>query len=450
LRSLAVKLTLAFLVVSVVGVALIALILQQRTQSEVGQLVTDQLRAELVNNLTEYYERTGSWAEIDGIFMRTRHWDRSRNAAPAPVTLLDKNRAVVFSGAGFVPGEKPLAIDGVEAPIVVDDETVGWVAFDPARFSRLPPPGSPESDFLGRINTAILVSALGAVALAIIMGVWLARTIASPLHELTEATQALAQGQLGRQVAVRSQDEIGALAASFNRMSVDLARANQLRRQMTADVAHDLRTPLSVLLGYAEALDERMLQGSPDIYAVMHSEARHLNRLIDDLRTLSLADADELPLHMQPVDPQALLARTAAAHKIQADERHVTLRVEAPSLLPEVMVDEERMIQVLGNLVSNALRYTPAGGSVTLSASADQSRVSLSVQDTGAGIAPADLPFIFERFYRGDKARSSDGESGLGLAIAKSIVEMHGGVISAVSTPGEGSTFTVELLRVRG
>jgi signal transduction histidine kinase len=228
-------------------------------------------------------------------------------------------------------------------------------------------------------------------------------------------------------------------------MSTNLARANQLRRQMTADIAHDLRTPTSVIMGYTEALSDGKLPGTPEVFQVMHEEAQHLNHLIDDLRTLSLADAGELSLLKQAIAPQTLLERAATAHSIQANNQETRLLVEPAANLPPVHVDPDRMAQVLDNLVGNALRHTPAGGQITLSAASDDGQILLKVQDTGSGIAPEDLPHVFNRFYRADSSRAHNGASGLGLAIARSIVETHGGTITAESAPGRGTTITISL-----
>ena len=185
------------------------------------------------------------------------------------------------------------------------------------------------------------------------------------------ATQRVSQGDLGHQVPVRTDDELGQLAASFNQMSTDLATSNQLRRQMTADVAHELRTPLSVILGYTEALADGKLHGKPAIYNAMYGEARLLSHLVDDLRTLSLADAGELTLNRTPLPTLECLERTAAGHAALAAQRaNSAITVQAAPDLPLIHVDRERIAQVLGNLVSNVLRYTPDGGKVTLSASA--------------------------------------------------------------------------------
>jgi signal transduction histidine kinase len=314
-------------------------------------------------------------------------------------------------------------------------------------------PESPESEFLDSVNQAVLLGALGATAVALLIGVILARTISRPVRELTMATEMVAQGALGHQVPVRTRDELGELAASFNQMSADLAQSTELRRQMTADIAHELRTPLSLIMGYTEALSDGKLDGTPGIFDILHEEAQHLGRLIDDLRTLSLADAGELSLTQRPVAPLVLLERAASAYAAQAQEKQITLQVQASQELPPVEVDPDRMAQVLGNLVSNALRYTVAGGEILLSAehslgngAQGPGSLYIHVRDTGAGIAPDDLPHIFDRFYKGDKSRYQEqGESGLGLAIAKSIIELHKGVLSVESALGAGTVFTIQL-----
>jgi signal transduction histidine kinase len=266
------------------------------------------------------------------------------------------------------------------------------------------------------------------------------------VRELTDATGRIADGELGLQVEVRTKDELGELSSSFNKMSGDLLHSQHLRRQMTADIAHDLRTPLSVILGYTEALSDQKLPGSADIYGVLYKEAQLLNHLVEDLRTLSLADAGELPLVQRPTPTRELLERVALAYVGLGEERQVTVRVDAGEDLPMLNIDPERMTQVLGNLVSNAVRHTRAGGEVVLGAHpVHTNKMVIDVRDTGEGIAPEELPHIFNRFYRSDQARQQNGSSGLGLAIAKSIVTAHGGTISAESTVGEGTTFIITL-----
>ncbi len=253
-------------------------------------------------------------------------------------------------------------------------------------------------------------------------------------------------GELSQQVQVRTHDELGELAQTFNQMSEEIHRANQLRRQMTADIAHDLRTPLSVITGYLEGLRDGTLKPTPARFDVMYDETQLLKRLIDDLRTLSLADAGELKLFYQAVQPHELLEGIKQSFAPMAEEHQVKLQVEADDNLPVLQIDRERMAQVLANLVSNALRYTPADGTISLIARRQTDGVELIVKDTGSGMEADKLPYIFERFYRVEQSRhQSEGESGLGLAIAKSIVEAHHGAIKAESRVGTGTSIIISL-----
>ena len=289
------------------------------------------------------------------------------------------------------------------------------------------------------MNQATALAALIAALLALALGILLSRALTRPLRELTTATGEMAAGQLGKQVDVRAQDEIGKLATSFNLMSRDLAQASRLRRQMTADIAHDLRTPLTVLRGYTEGLRDGSIEGGQELFDLLHQEVDHIQGLVEDLRTLSLADAGQLTLNRRVVDPKALLERAGLAYVMPAEQKGVLLRVDAPDALPSVAVDVERMTQVLNNLVTNALRFT-SQGEIILSASSRNGTVTLQVSDSGMGIGPDDLQFIFDRFYKADRSRQRDGQaqSGLGLAIARAIVEAHDGTIGAESTVGRG------------
>jgi signal transduction histidine kinase len=296
------------------------------------------------------------------------------------------------------------------------------------------------------VNRAIFLAALGATAVSLIIGVVLARSLTKPLQEITQATQAVAQGNLAQQVPVRSDDELGRLATSFNQMSADLAKSRDLRRQMTADIAHDLRTPLSLILGHAEALSDGVLPPTPETFDVIHDEARRLNRLVEDLRLLSLAEAGELLLAVRPVPPRSLLERAVVVHSPTARQKQIELVLDTPPGLPEVVADPDRMAQVLDNLLANALRYTPQNGRIRLSAQQNHTAIHLKVQDSGPGMDAAELAHVFDRFYRGDKSRQRhEGGSGLGLAIARSIVVAHNGRIWAENAPGQGATFIIEL-----
>lgn len=449
MRSIATKLTLAFLLVGLTGAILVAVIVQVRTRSAFNQFLLNREQQALVNSLVQYYQRSNSWQGVIRDLVETglqdsfesnsrdlrRDWNR--------FVLVGPDGMIIFSPQVRQIGQQISARDLEKAlALVSDGETIGWLLLETGL--RVWVPDAAETLFLRNLTAASLLSALVAVLLALALGSLLAYTLTRSLRELTEATVEIADGKLGKQVKVRTQDELGELAASFNKMSKDLERATQARRQMTADIAHDLRSPLSVLTGYSEALSDGKLVGDPEIYQILNQETRHLGRLIDDLRTLSLADSGELPLLLQPIAPAELLTRAANAHRVQADTCQITLTVDAEPGLPEIRVDVERMAQVLGNLLRNALRYTPQGGKIMLSARRVGEQICLAVSDNGVGITPQDLPYIFDRSYRGDQARQSvEGETGLGLAIVRSLVEAQGGVIEVESQVGSGSTFKV-------
>lgn len=457
MRSLTTKLTLAFLLIGLTGSILVAVILRQQTRRAFDQFILNREQQALVNNLVFYYKEKGSWegvgAGIQAIFAgapQIENAPRDLRREWLHFTLVGADRKVIYSPLPAQIGEQISNRDLNRAiPLTVDNQTTGWLMLTPMQQEWIP--DSPEGAFLRNINRATLISALFAASLALILGGVLAYTLTSSLRELTEATVEIARGKFGMQVKVRSQDELGELATSFNRMSRDLARATEARRRMTADIAHELRSPLSVISGYAEALSDEKLPGTPEIYGILHQETRHLSRLVDDLRTLSLAEAGELQLNLTAVAPKSLLEWVASRHNLLVQQKNISMRVQVQPDLPTIQVDMERMAQVLDNLILNAFRYAPEGGEITLEARGGDGKVELIVRDNGSGISAEDLPHVFDRFYRADKSRQLNGESGLGLAIAKSFVEAHSGTITAESTqagnaPGSGATtFTIRI-----
>jgi signal transduction histidine kinase len=444
---------------------LAALISRWLAVGEFNRLVLEQAQNRFINEVSFYYRANGSWAGL-GEYLRDRAqiplpWGAppqqlppqqvpgaERTLRPFVFTLADADGFVMLAAGPFRRGDRllPAALADA-APIEVDGQVVGY-----ALATGDPPELDPrEQRYLARTNRALALAALGAAAFALLLGALIVRPLTRPLRELTAAIRAMAGGELKQEVPVRSQDEVGELTAAFNQMSADLDSANRARRRMTADIAHDLRTPLTVIAGYTEALRDGVLEPTPERFEAMHGEVIHLQRLVSDLRTLSLVDAGELSLNRKPISPAALLERLAGAYQHRAQRAGVSLRVDASSSLPQVDVDEERMIQVLGNLVSNALRHTPPGGRITLGGEGVEDGVLLRVEDDGEGIPPEALPLVFERFYRGDDSRhGGEGESGLGLAIAKSIVEAHGGQIAVQSELGKGTRFTINLSRSSG
>jgi signal transduction histidine kinase len=251
---------------------------------------------------------------------------------------------------------------------------------------------------------------------------------------------------MAHQVPVRSRDELGQLATSFNHMSADLIRSLNLRRQMTADIAHELRTPISIILGHAEAVHDGVLPASNETFEIIREEAERLEHLVGDLRTLSMADAGELKLAVRLYPPEKLLQDIKKAYNHQAKQKKVALSLKVAADLPEIEIDPQRMREVISNILDNALRYTPEGGNISLSAEIVENSIEMKFRDSGPGVAADELDKIFERFYRTETSRTrEEGGSGLGFAIAKSIVERHNGRIWAESSPGTGLTVVIRI-----
>lgn len=306
--------------------------------------------------------------------------------------------------------------------------------------------GSPEFQFLMQLRRATWQAVFVGVVAAVVLGVVVARYVTAPLRLMSDAAARVGAGDLAQQVPVPSDGDLGHLAAAFNRMTSDLQRLEQSRRHLVADIAHELGTPLSVLQANLEGMLDGVVEPTPDRLAALHTHVRLLVRLVEDLRDLSLAQAGRLPLDRHSVDLAALLGDAAAAVAAHAALKGVTVERQIATGVPPVTVDRERMMQIVNNLLDNAIRHTPAGGVVTLGLEIEGVSVSLWVRDTGPGIAPEETERIFDRFHRLDASRSrASGGSGLGLAIVKSLAEAHGGRVLVRSRAGEGSTFAVVL-----
>jgi two-component system sensor histidine kinase BaeS len=301
-------------------------------------------------------------------------------------------------------------------------------------------------DFLGGLTRTLWLVGLASVVLALALGWLFTRQIVAPVEEVSTAARRIAGGDLSKKVTARGADELTDLGASFNAMADELHRDRELRQSMVADIAHELRTPLSVLRANIEAMQDGVLEPTGDNLASLHQETAVLARLIDDLRILSMAESGQLQYHFQKTDPAALCDRVVEGMRALFAARDITLELEAPDRVPQVNADADRIEQVLRNLLNNARRYTPEGGKVTVKLGAAADGVEVSVKDTGPGIGPEDLARVFDRFYRVDPSRARrTGGSGLGLAIVRQLVEAHGGKAWAASTPGEGSTFSFRL-----
>ena len=300
--------------------------------------------------------------------------------------------------------------------------------------------------FLHDLRWSLVLAGLGGVVLAGLAATVVARRITAPLRALQATSRAIAAGDASQRAAVHGRDEIAELAETFNEMAEALAAQDRTRKQFAADVAHELNTPLAVLQAEIEALQDGLTEPTATSLTSLHEETEMLRRIIDDLRMLSLADVGQLPLEATPCAVAPVVERAVRAVQTFADRAGVALRVDLSPGLPDARMDARRIEQVLINLVSNAVRHTPAQGSVTVQATAEESALRVAVIDTGAGIPAPDLPYVFNRFYRADPSRSrATGGSGLGLAIARQLVQAHGGAIAARNNAGRGATLTFTL-----
>ncbi|MDY6878501.1 MAG: ATP-binding protein [Chloroflexota bacterium] len=387
--------------------------------------------------LVRHYTRHGDWAGVQ------LELERMGQITGERVVLADGEGRIVADSAGELIGQ-PVGQDW-DAPaalIVHKGAPVG------ALYVGLPDwPGSPGNEgFLTSVNRALLLVAVIAGLGAVLLILGLSRRILAPVEALTAAVRQMEAGDLSQRVEITSQDEIGDLAQAFNRMANGLTRLEELRRNMVTDVAHELRTPLSNIRGYLEALQDGVMEPENHVIASLYEEAMLLNHLVDDLQELSLAEAGQLGLDRQPVALADVVDRAIEAARPRAAAQEVVLQTELPEDLALVDIDARRIGQVLRNLLDNGLTHTGPGGEIGIAARASGQWVEVSVRDTGVGIAAEDLHHVFERFYRADKSRSrATGGAGLGLAIARQLVEAHGGWIAVESEVGRGTEFTFTL-----
>ncbi len=311
------------------------------------------------------------------------------------------------------------------------------------------------ANFRDAIKESLTLAATAALIAALIVSIFVSRRIVAPISEMMLASRRIAEGHYDERVEIPSgmggiePDELGELALSFNQMADKLEKTEELRRQLIGDLAHELRTPLTTIQGSMEGLIDGVLPGEDHVFQNVHREAERLQNLVRDLQALSKAESGVLEFDSTPVSPLELASKVCSQLERQFQEKDVALFNEVSNALPKVIADEDRIGQVLLNLLGNALQYTPNGGQVKISASVDESFVEFSVEDTGIGIEPEHLPHVFTRFFRVDKSRSRvGGGSGIGLTIAKRLIEASGGRIWATSDGiGKGSTFCFTLPR---
>ncbi|MBN2549034.1 MAG: HAMP domain-containing protein [Anaerolineales bacterium] len=451
------RLILSFALIVLVSVTGVALIARQGSASAVraymfggGMLNVD----DLVDSLQKYYAEHSSWQGVDDLLKLpgSGYGSGQGHGQGGPHGMMMNQRLRLADEQGNVLVDT--SVDQAAGQLVASElaaamaikssgRTVGYLLVEGGMgFNH-----NDETYLVERLTQAALTAGLIAGGLSLLLALGLAYTLLRPVQALTRAANRLGQGDLSQRVHVSGSDELAGLGATFNRMADSLQQAEESRRAMTADIAHELRTPLAVQRANLEALQDGVYPLSAENLQSVLEQNMLLTRLVDDLRTLALAESGQLQLERTPTDLPALVERTAGRFRSQADSRQVDLRVNTPSAVPApLMLDPMRIEQILGNLISNALRYTPQGGSIVLDTTRASNQIQVQVHDSGPGIAPEALPHVFKRFYRADRSRNrQEGGSGLGLAIARQLAEAHGGSLTAANHPQGGAVFTLSL-----
>ena len=306
------------------------------------------------------------------------------------------------------------------------------------------------SQYTAAVYEAVSYATIAALIAALLASYFISRQVVTPMLRMMSLSHRIAEGEYEERLALPGGqqgdqiDELGQLALSFNQMADKLEKTETMRRQLIGDVTHELRTPLTAVKGYLEGLMDGVLPGDPETYQQIHSEIDRLQRLVNDLQELSRVEAGAIQLQLAPVSPTSLIERIQSTLVRQFEDKNIQLETDVEPNLPDILVDKDRIIQVLTNLVGNALQYTSSGGKVSVMVRREKSEILFSVKDTGIGISAEQLTFIFNRFYRTDKSRNrTSGGSGIGLTIAKALVQAHHGKIWAESDgEGKGSTFS--------
>jgi signal transduction histidine kinase len=447
IHNLHFRLLAAFALVVVITIGSVFFFTYQNTRSEISQFGerAEQMQAGRIEfELSSYYfNNQRSW---EGIQPLITQWGSLYGRR---IILTDTGGTVIADSQGELLGQayqtgtpgRLMSTPGRPMSTPWKTDPIGVLYIDPG---TSPEVGLASLQIVSRaIGRFFLWGGLLAVAIALLLTFILSRRILAPVKALTHSARQLGKGDFSQRVQARDKGEVGELARTFNSMAGNLERTEQLRRNMVADVAHELRTPLSNLRGYLEAIRDGVVNPDADTIRLLDEEAASLSRLVNDLQELSLADAGELKLICQEEDITKLIRQVVAALQPEAAAKGLTTAVNLPEELPQVNIDSQRIRQVLHNLLENAVAHTTRGDTITVTLQQQDNQLRISVADTGEGIAAADLVKIFERFYRVDKSRTrATGGTGLGLTIAKRLVEAHGGNIEVRSEPGQGSTFT--------
>jgi signal transduction histidine kinase len=447
LSPLGLRLAAAFAVVAVAAVGVYAVLTITSTRAELTDLMLE-VHHEDANAAAaaaaRAYEASGDWQHADligavAVAARGQATLAVRDASGAVIAAPAEEAAQMLQQMhGIEIVDLPRG-DPIVAPVILNGQKVGSVVL---RFpaSHLP---APESQVRSALLRTAVLGAAAAVLVALGIGVFVARRVSRPLVALTDAASEMEAGRRGVRVGLGDQPgELGVLATAFDRMSESVEREEALRRQLVRDVAHEVRTPLTILRGTTEGLVDGVLEPDAETLRSLHDEVLRLTRLVGDLETLAAADAAAIRLEIRPVELAAVAGSAVALARGAAADADLALETDLASALAEG--DPERLRQVVVNLLSNALRHTPAGGRIQVRTALEGDDALLEVLDTGPGLAPEDLPHVFERFYRGQGAEESPG-SGIGLAVAAELVAAHGGTLAARNRDEGGAAFTIRL-----
>lgn len=447
--SLRFRLILAFTLVLLVAISTIAIFASRASANRIQeyQQQTDQIKMQRTQCLlTQYYMNGGGWS---GVQTPVEHMGALFGQ---PVILTDTKGIVVADSENKYVGMKynlaSLGKDQQVDYIQNGNDNLGILYIGPEMLSQTGI-GSIQA-LASSVNRSILWGGVLAMAAALIITFYLSRRISTPVHALTVAATHLGEGDFSQRVAFQGKDELGNLVKSFNSMATDLMQAEERRRNLVADVAHELRTPVSDIRSYLEAIHDGLMQPTETNLDSIYEDILLLSRLINDLQLLAQADAGQLDLVYQPENITRVITSVLASIQPQANSQGISLKLDLTPELPPVNIDSQRIGQILHNLLDNAIRHTPQDGKITLTAKPQNGQIEIAVTDTGEGISRSDLPHIFERFYRVDKSRAkATGGNGLGLTIARRLVEAHGGRIEVQSELGKGSRFAFTIPKHR-
>ncbi len=462
--SISTRLILSFLVIIVIMTGLFLVLSNRVISNRFTDLITRSGQSYAIRVapfFERYYLLTGSWDGIEDVAAKAmelqenpqRIIDRLPDDSPLPDFLFTARdeRLILFGtddeiilDINQMKNPSPISpeIKKYGIPIMVDGEQVGTIVAGSAIGFLT----TNQQKFLSEVNRILIWAALIAVVAVLIVAGVQSESIIRPIQTLSLATRKIALGQYDHRVDIKRNDELGDMARSFNEMALELDKQRQLRYRSMADIAHELRTPLSVLQIDLESMEDGLMEVSPENIRVLQTEVTHLRKLVEDLRILAQVDAGDLTIEKSVMEMGAIIREVIERQMSSARDKGVKLNFDSAEEEIFIDGDPQRISQVLINLISNAIRHTPFEGMVTVSMKRQDREVFVSVEDTGEGIPTGDLPFIFDRLYRVEKSRTRDlGGSGLGLSIAKSLVLAHDGKIWAESKEGQGSVFTFKL-----